>query len=160
MQRGSVIESARFCREGGRVESVVDTTLLPRFVNEVATQSRLRYSAIGSAEDGKLYLVVEVAGDLTVQCQRCLGEMPFTLRTSTRFLLVEPGQEWPDEALSDDSYEAIPAEPRMDLLKLVEDEALLGLPLVPRHAECQLPANDPDKKPASPFAELAKLKRH
>ena len=47
----------------------------------------------------------------------------------------------------------------MDLLMLVEDEALLSLPLSPRHAVCPGPVQEVQKEKAeSPFSVLKNLK--
>jgi uncharacterized protein len=53
---------------------------------------------------------------------------------------------------------------RFDLYELLEDEAILALPISPRHADCAAPALatpdmglDADDKP-HPFAALAQLK--
>ena len=54
--------------------------------------------------------------------------------------------------------------PALDLRELIEDELLLALPLVPRHAHCPEPlprafVEDPAVDPAdNPFAALAVLK--
>mgnify|MGYP003353005379 CR=1 FL=1 len=67
-----------------------------------------------------------------------------------------------DAELEDD---VLSLERSIDLRELVEDELLLALPLVPRHAECPEPLPLPDDEaPADvpeqprPFAALAALK--
>jgi uncharacterized protein len=56
--------------------------------------------------------------------------------------------------------------PALDLADMIEDELLLAMPLVPRHARCPEPLprafveDDPASDPAdNPFAALAALKR-
>jgi uncharacterized protein len=65
---------------------------------------------------------------------------------------------------SEDDVLALPA--RLDLQALLEDELILALPIVPRHALCPeplpLPAAEPldEEAPApNPFAALAALRR-
>jgi uncharacterized protein len=64
-----------------------------------------------------------------------------------------------EQRLEDDSLDVIAGSTVLDLLQLVEDEALLSLPLSPRHEVCpdDVPKVGIDK-PESPFAVLRKLK--
>src|SRR3546814_10899932 len=70
-----------------------------------------------------------------------------------------------DLAESDDIIERIVGSQRLDVLELVEDEIILGLPYVPMHDVCpSLPeslSQEPDTDPArpSPFAALSQLKK-
>jgi uncharacterized protein len=68
------------------------------------------------------------------------------------------------DAELDDDVLALPR--WLDLVELIEDELLLALPLVPRHAVCPVPlpmALEAETAPAEeaphPFAALAALKR-
>jgi uncharacterized protein len=113
----------------------------------------------GRNEEGKLYLLVEVAGELHLKCQRCLEPLAFPLDIESRILLVPPGAPWPDEGLEDDAADAIEALADQPVASLIEEEVLLALPVVPRHESCALPAgSDQDRLAASPFAALARLK--
>jgi uncharacterized protein len=61
--------------------------------------------------------------------------------------------------LDDDRIDVIVGSKAMDLLMLVEDEALLSLPLSPRHAVCPGPVQEVQKEKAeSPFSVLKNLK--
>jgi uncharacterized protein len=95
-------------------------------------------------------------------CQRCLT--PYTLPIATNTLLVlarDDAQADETEAmLDDDSIDVIVGSTTLDVLALVEDDALLALPLSPRHDVCPDGAQAAvvkDKK-ESPFAVLKKLK--
>jgi len=63
-----------------------------------------------------------------------------------------------DAADTDDETECIEAAPGMDVLSLVEDELLLGLPYAPSHTvgKCAEQLNV-SKQSSSPFAVLAVL---
>ena len=71
-----------------------------------------------------------------------------------------PGQPLPIE---DEELEAVVGSTAMRLLPWLEEEAILSLPLVPRHPDCalllgeNLPPTESDR--ANPFAALARLKR-
>ena len=42
-----------------------------------------------------------------LQCQRCLEDVAVGVRSRSRFRLVPAGEEWGDQDLDDDSYEAL-----------------------------------------------------
>ena len=67
---------------------------------------------------------------------------------------------WSDEALDDDAYDIIPASQPLAVKDLVEDEVILLLPVSPMHDVCVLPKSGANDQKPSPFAVLAKLKKH
>ena len=65
--------------------------------------------------------------------------------------------------MESDDYDAIPASRELSVRSLVEDEVLLALPIVPRHADCLPPVvagAEIEESEPSPFAVLAGLKKH
>src|SRR5690625_6924252 len=106
-----------------------------------------------------------------VQCQRCMGHMAYQLDLVGRLQVVETEAELDveddPEASPDDWVEPVLASVRLDVLALVEDELILGLPYVPMHEHCSTEAlertqqsqGDGPEKP-SPFAVLSKLKKN
>jgi uncharacterized protein len=122
-----------------------------------------RRAVAGSAPQPWLHLSASTVVRLT--CQRCLQALdePLQAERSFRFVADEAEAERQDEDAEEDVL-ALPPRGRLDLLPLVEDELILALPLVPRHATCPqplpLPADDLDEAPAEhPFAALAALKQ-
>lgn len=98
-------------------------------------------------------------------CQRCLQPLDeaLTAERSFRFVADEAEAERQDE-VSEEDVLAMPPRGRLDLLPLVEDELILALPLVPRHAHCPQPLPVPEERPDEapvehPFAALAALKQ-
>lgn len=141
---------------------------LPRLADSVlqstpvawALQGELRAVA-GAAPEIWLGLAAETEVALT--CQRCLEPVSEHLAVD-RWLRFVPGGEDVAAALDAElEDDVLPLRPRMDARELVEDELLLALPLVPRHAVCPqaLPASTDDVAPATqrPFEALASLKR-
>jgi len=117
----------------------------------------------GAAQVG---LALQARVDLALQCQRCLTPVVQPVVAERNFLFV--ADEATAEALDEDSEADVLVISRdFDALALVEDELILALPLVPRHARCpaELPsvAMDEDFEVASerpnPFAALAALKK-
>ena len=105
-----------------------------------------------------------VEAQLILQCQRCLGTMPFNVESKVSLAFVEGLDE--AEALPDDLDPQLVDDGRVVLRDLIEDELLLALPQVAMHprAECTPGKIErPDDKPVSerenPFAVLAQLKR-
>jgi len=110
-----------------------------------------------------LHLSVQLSLPLT--CQRCLGPVDVALQIerSFRFVETEAQAELEDDASMED---VLVLSHDFDLAALIEDEVLMDLPLVPRHASCPLPvkmeAVDADfeavRPKPNPFAVLAGLK--
>lgn len=117
-----------------------------------------------------------VTGDLRVQasaqliCQRCLAPMRRMVEADSRLAFVES-----EDAAVPADREAILCDPeRLDLTALVEEELLLSLPLIARHAEgeaCGPPdgastlaagerAGAAPKAMRRPFAGLKELLKH
>lgn len=125
--------------------------------------------AVAGAEV-QLWLQVSAHAVVPLQCQRCLAPMAQRLNVdrAIRFVRGEDLAARLDEE-SDDDVLCLPA--ALDLHALVEDELILSLPIVPRHAgPCPQPlqrevgaGGDGLLPQASdephPFAALAALKR-
>lgn len=167
---GAVIDSLKFAAEEDCLDGRLALAVLPRLGDVlVSREGWLACELAGFREadgvggDGtKLGLHLRVKGRLGLRCQRCLAEVGFDCAIDSRLLLIPPGAEWPDEDLESDDFDAIPASRELSVLSLVEEEVLLTLPLVPRHAECRPPvetgAVEEESEP-SPFAVLADLKK-
>jgi uncharacterized protein len=151
-----------------------------RFSGRYPVRQMPRLASMLADEDGDVEVELEFRRDerglavvsghavagLRVTCQRCLGTMPISLQTDIHLGIVR----------SDGEAERLPEglEPLLvptGLLRpreMVEDEIILGLPLVPRHPDetaCQ-PHGDWDEatgqggaeRAEGPFAVLEQLK--
>lgn len=90
---------------------------------------------VGAQGQAQAWLFLEAQTVLPMQCQRCLGSVEADVATQRWFRFVE------DEAAAaaeDDAAEedVLVLAARFDLLALVEDELLMALPMVPKHATC------------------------
>ncbi len=104
----------------------------------VTWQAKGSTLAVTGAE-AELWLDVQADTRVPLQCQRCLATLvqPLALNRRMRFVRNEAEAARLDELLDDDVL-TLPA--RLDLHELLEDELILALPLVPRHAdECPEP---------------------
>ena len=158
---GTVIDCLEFARSGGVLERSVGLDELPRLADVLAARTGfLSVRLEGWRDDqGKSWLELDVAGELVLECQRCLGGVGLALSVHSRLRLIAPGEEWPDDDLEDDSADAIAADRELAVLSLVEDEVLLALPIAPRHEQCEPPSGSATEHGPSPFAALAALKK-
>ena len=70
-------------------------------------------------------------GVARLTCQRCMNPADVPLHDEFKVILVQDDAELSEELAG---YEPVPGDPkRVDLRLLAEDQALLALPLVPRH---------------------------
>ncbi len=115
-------------------------------------------------KDGKYAVVTGmVEADLVLQCQCCMGPIPWSVRDSVSLAVVASI----DEAnLLPDSYEPLLLEQgKIPLSDIVQEELLLAVPTIPQHEQCEVSvAKDNKPKPEvsgrpNPFAVLAKLKK-
>ena len=104
-----------------------------------------------------------LSGHLTLRCERCNEPMRFELARKVPFRFVGDERELNALPIEDDEMEVVVGSSGMALLPWIEDEAILSLPLVPRHEDCGLPlpgiADRVESGRPNPFAALAGLKR-
>ena len=138
---------------------------LPRLAQSVLdSAATVHYDVQGRVDDeGHPGAVMKLSGRLALRCERCNAPLQFMLERDVPFRFVHDEQELNALPIEDDEIEEVVGSPATDLLAWVEDEAILSLPLVPRHEDCAMPYADApepaDPGRPNPFAALAKLKR-
>lgn len=160
-----IADPLEFAGDGSELSGSVPVAQLARLHDLLAEVSgEISWVVNGSVEQdaggSRYFLDLELEGSLQLVCQRCLGACAHKVALFNRLELIAPGAPWPDEELEDDSCDAIEAGRNLEILPLVEDEILLGLPQSPRHEDCTPPGEagvGKEGKP-SPFAALAGLK--
>jgi uncharacterized protein len=112
----------------------------------------------GSENEPMLFL--SLRGTLVLQCQRCLQPMVMHLDVDSVFELRDglADDVLLQDDLEDDSRDYLPASRALDLVSLIEDEALLALPLAPKHAACGRMGLRHNTEAASPFGVLLGFK--
>ena len=90
--------------------------------------------ALGYADDGSPLLEGAVQGDVELVCQRCLGPLRQPVDVALKLALVPEGQS-PAIPAGFEAWE-VPAEQQRPprVRDLLEDEVMLSLPLIARHA--------------------------
>ena len=112
-------------------------------------------------EKGIVTVSGKIQAQLTMICQRCLGEVMIPIECITRIGIV---QNEHDLDVLDEELDPFQSEDgNISVLKLIEDEILLGLPLSPMHDKADCPATESLQEYQSvkqnPFTVLETLKR-
>ena len=163
------LDVAALCKQAATVQGQSPLAGMQRLSEEfvAASDGSASWSATGSLRpviggEPEIWMSLQGQAEVPLQCQRCLQAMTESLVVDRHFRFVRNEEDAAalDEESEDDVL-ALP--PRLDLLALLEDEFILALPIVPRHAVCpqplQLPADELDQEPApNPFAALATLR--
>lgn len=160
-----MIDPFKFSRQSEYLEGETAIAELPR-VAEFAqdTKGAIAWSLQGGKHKlGYPQLTLKVSGAVNLLCQRCLKPLSVDIDSESVLVLTkdEGSADEIEAQLDDESIDVIPVPEEINALDLVEDEALLALPIAPKHDVCpdQAALADPVKseKP-SPFAVLKNLK--
>jgi uncharacterized protein len=164
---GNRIDASLCAHSGSTIERHFAAAELPR-LQEAGASNESAVSAKFSFARFESHVVVdgELSGTAVLTCQRCMKPLHFELNDTFKVMLVEDEQELEREL---GGYEAVLANPaKLDVLMLAEDQALLALPLVPKHesqscAEAVAPLLVPEKPSEEgtqrPFGNLRDLLR-
>lgn len=169
-----VIDTAEFARRGDSLGGVRAARDFARLREALASDRgeiswRLageRHPRHEGGHDDTLLLTL--SGEVDLQCTRCLQPVAVAIGERRLFrLFATEAQALREDAQADD-FDALVGGTRFDPLALVEDEALLALPIAPRHGRCEpleAPGATASGEPgdagsarANPFAALAAIK--
>ena len=160
-----VVDSVDFARKASTLRGEVALASLQRLCDALFDPAgQVTYLLEGFVSDeGKPSLRLQLSGPLVLVCQRCLAALPFDASTQRMFVLTSPGDDTVDLVDEDEDVEHLPADSRLDVLALVEDELLLSLPIAPVHELCNCEARSTGATGNAkllPFGALAALKRN
>ncbi|QBJ78870.1 DUF177 domain-containing protein [Aquitalea sp. USM4] len=162
MSNPILIDPLKFAREGRVLTGKLPVSTLDERVHSDLsdTSGTVEYTLEGFRDgSSRLSLRLQVKASVAVSCQRCLEVMPFEVNTDSVVTLFTR-QEKLDEACElDETLDAILAPEELDVVAMIEDEIIMGLPHSTKHDECGSEALTRAKadKP-NPFAVLATLK--
>lgn len=161
-----VIDAFEFCRLKERREGEIPVADLPRLAEESVDKSgAIRWVLQGGSDmRGHPQLNLAVSGALNLMCQRCLTPFAFQVESDATLILAqdESSADEIDAQLADESVEVIVGSHSFDVAQVIEDEALLTIPLSPKHDVCPDLAGKAvpqEVEKESPFAVLKKLKQ-
>jgi uncharacterized protein len=158
------IDAFEFCRTNSTREGVTPVAEMTRLSKECAdTSGEISWKVEGgTSKQGYPQLRLSVAGKVQLVCQRCLTPFAYEMDSSTLLMLGKDDEEADEieEIIDDESIDVIVGTRAMSLMDLIEDEALLALPQVPKHEVCPDASLLDKAKSAkeSPFATLKGLK--
>jgi uncharacterized protein len=139
----------------------VELRKLPRLrASLLRDEGKLRYRAqLGMDAHGRPAMRLHLEARLALACDRCGGETEYGLNVEREFFFVRTEDELAAQPIDDAPEEALLGSAHFDLGALIEDEAILQLPMSPRHEHC--PGKEDAPAPSEtyrPFAELGRLR--
>jgi uncharacterized protein len=162
MKEQVTINSLEFAQKSREIRGTIPARDLGRLDSVLfSREGVLEYHLMGERDPhGKLRLVLHVRGELSLICQRCLGALAHSVDTVARFVVVAGEDALPAPEDEPDEEDYLVADQQFDVIALIEDEVLLGLPMVPLHevAVCGNSAAEAEKQKESPFKVLQGLK--
>lgn len=162
------IDSLDFARKGLELRGEAAISEMPRLQDQLASpEGVVSYFLRGVRnEKGEALLELTLEGGCQLRCQRCLQALPYTISTVSLLMPVPEAELQRSLAEGgdldeEDEVDRIPADAHLDVLALIEDEILLGLPLSPRHdfGICEAAAGSAFEGEQNPFAVLRELKK-
>ena len=162
------IDAFEFARTGGHLARHTAVQALPRLAASLLADEAAAAGPVDWTLDGSVgpqpgggpasWLQLRARFAAPMRCMRCLEPVVLPVQVDRRFKLEHDERAVELEPLDEDAFDLVLGQAHFDVLALLEDEALLALPLVPRHEDCALPAGADEAAPserASPFAALA-----
>lgn len=154
-------------RAGERLAGEEALAALPRLASLLAgVDGTLCWTARGECRRDPLggeemLLVLAAAATPALACGKCLGPVTVDLRVARTLRVVA------DEATAaaldelESEIDVIAGSRQFDLIALLEDEAILALPLLAAHEHCAAPAvaGDREEERTRPLAGLAAFRR-
>ena len=160
-----VIDVFEFSRVKERREGTVAVAQFGRLSDDCADNSgTLHWLLEGGANKlGYPQLILSVSGVVQLMCQRCLTAYTFPIAAKSVLVLAtdEGSADEIDMILEDETIDVIVGAKEFNIADLIEDEALLALPLSPKHVICPDPAvlDAFQSKKESPFSALKDMKQ-
>jgi uncharacterized protein len=154
-------------RRGAMVEGELAVAAAPRLAAQLAdADGSLHYSLVGLVDArGRPAASLSLQGRVRARCDRCGQPVEVAIVEQAQFFFVSDEAELAALPIDDAPDEPLLGSKRFDLQALVEEQAILALPISPRHETCSAPegANDfdvdADEGRQRPFGALEALKK-
>ncbi|MBV8048160.1 MAG: DUF177 domain-containing protein [Paludibacterium sp.] len=162
MSNPILIDPLKHAFEGRRIAGKLPVAELDeRVLSELAEASgEVDWALTGFIDAlGRPALRIVLSVAVSVPCGRCVQPLAVDLAADSVITLFNSEDKLEAAVEVDETLDAIMAEPELDVLALIEDEIIMGLPLSPLHDDCgteHLERAKADKP--NPFAVLAALK--
>jgi uncharacterized protein len=162
MTEQTSIDGLDFARKSAEIHGTIAVFDFSRLKDQLfSPDGEVHYRLVGGrSAEGQFQLALHLAGRLSLICQRCLGPMEFEIDTDTVFFLVSDENRLPAPEDEREDVDYLVADAPIDVVELIEDEVLLGLPLAPMHEDvnCNDALSAAKEQKESPFKVLQGLK--
>lgn len=161
MPNALLINSLEFAKQSLEIHDKILASNFPRLRDLLFSgQGEIEFRLAGGSDSrGRLVLNLVAGGTLEMACQRCLGRLDYPLAINRRYELVADESVLPESDIEDDEVDYLVADPKLDVLALVEEEILLALPLSVRHEnDCTGGSVGQGVQKQNPFSVLEGLK--
>jgi len=153
-------------RRRGSLQGQLALEDAPRLAEQLAdTAGALSYRFVGLQDElGRPAAALEVTGRVLARCDNCGGPVEVPIDERASFYFVADEGELRNLPIDESSEEPLLGSVRFDVASLVEEQALLALPISPRHEHCAgaAPAaasQEPAGQTHRPFEALAALSK-
>jgi uncharacterized protein len=157
------VDVFELARHAGSVEGQLAAAELPRLSALLAPpMGSIHFHFEGRIDDkGRSAADLRLEGSLGLKCDLCGGRLEWPLDESSGFFFVDDERELTALPITAEGDEPLLGSHQFDLQDLVEEQAILALPISPRHPLCETApgAEEPEQGASRPFAVLAALKR-
>jgi len=136
-----------------RVQGAFGLHMLKRAIEDLSEQPFVRdlshkpesglgilwFDLVGHTDkQDRMWLNLHIVTKVSLVCQRCLVPFVFELDETVSFHLVRRPSQVESEAddIDPEASERLLGSGRFDLMGLIEDQVILGLPYVPKHDVC------------------------
>jgi uncharacterized protein len=134
MSARPTLDSMRFARAGESLSGEVPIAKLERLCGSlVSDDGSVKFTLRGGTDLGRPVLRLDMQTTLTLRCEYCLEPYRQELEIEQVYPLARDEAELARWEQDDPLLDALVADPKLDVLTLVEDEILLSLPVVSRH---------------------------
>lgn len=161
------IDVYELARQRGEVQGELPLAAAARLAAElIDSEGSLRYRLAGRLDDlGRPAAQLELAGAVRMRCDRCAAPVTVPIAEHGAFFFVADEDQLARLPIEDAPDEPLLGSRHFDLAGLVEDQAILALPISPRHAHCLPPAraekasaHGAPEEGQRPFEALVRLK--
>jgi uncharacterized protein len=165
-----IIDVFELARLGDEAAGALPVANLRRLLPSLASnEGELHFRYRGYLDNqGRPAGTLEFETTVQLVCDRCTNPVALPLISKAQYYFVATEAELARIPVDESDEEPLLGSTRFDLVTLIEDDAILALPMSPRHAACDFaPAVDADgvegadgaaRERPHPFAALAKLK--
>jgi uncharacterized protein len=130
--RSDQVNAIELAGRSATLERELGLQKLPRLAEAGALDgTSVRAVLVFGRFEGKATIDLQVDGSLLLTCQRCMRPCECRIDDAARLLVVADGDEQVPGG-----YEAVEGDAeRLALAELIEEQVLLGMPLVPMHED-------------------------